>query len=268
VAERTRRLERLQAVMLRAERTNTLAMLGAGLAHDLNNLLQTIGMSVELLRMEEAQGKRASRDTLDDIVTGTQEAGRLTQRLMSFARDEMASVERTPVDVHAVVSAHEDLLKMLLPRRISLHISLEAPGERLNLPPSLLEQALVNLVANARDAMPGSGVVKIRVRTEPNLFEPQLLIEVSDTGHGIDPAIQGSIFDSFFTTKAQHGTGIGLASVRAMMESVGGTVEVMSVPGHGATFTLAFPIERLGDTGTYAATGASAATAASSSPAE
>jgi signal transduction histidine kinase len=243
VLERTLRLERLQVVMLKTERLNTLAMLGAGLAHDLNNLLFTTSLSVEVLRRESNAGKPVRPELLAQISTATIEAGRLTKRLMSFARIEMDTIEApTPIELRAAVAAQEDLLRMILPRTVGLSMLLEVSPRRVLVPPTLIEQALVNLVANARDAMPDGGSVTVRVRESNHDTAPRLLVEVTDTGHGISPEIHETIFETFFTTKADTGTGIGLASVRAMMTSVGGDVRVDSQYGAGATFTLVFPV--------------------------
>ena len=242
VVERTQRLEKLQSVMLRTERLNTLAMLGAGLAHDLNNLLFTTSLSVEMLRREAEGGKPARAELLGQITKATTESGRLTKRLMTFARGDTDAGEPKLVELRAAVAAQEDLLRMILPRTIGFHLLLEVSSSRVLVPPTLIEQSLVNLVSNARDAMPNGGNVTVRVREDCCDETPRLLVEVSDTGQGIAPELQETIFETFFTTKSTHGTGIGLASVRAMMASIGGTVCVCSAPGEGATFTLSFPV--------------------------
>ena len=242
VGERTERLEKLQSVMLRTERLNTLAMLGAGLAHDLNNLLFTTSLSVETLRREAEAGIPARAELLGQITKATSEAGRLTKRLMTFARGEPDIVEPRLVELRAAVAAQEDLLRMILPRTIGFHLLLEVSSRRVLVPPMLIEQALVNLVSNARDAMPNGGNVTVRVREDCGDDTSRLLVEVSDTGQGIAPEIHDTIFETFFTTKSKNGTGIGLASVRAMMTAIGGNVWVDSRPGEGATFTLSFPV--------------------------
>jgi signal transduction histidine kinase len=242
VGERTERLEKLQSVMLRTERLNTLAMLGAGLAHDLNNLLFTTSLSVETLRREAEAGIPARAELLGQITKATSEAGRLTKRLMTFARGEPDIVEPRLVELRAAVAAQEDLLRMILPRTIGFHMLLEVSSRRVLVPPTLIEQALVNLVSNARDAMPNGGNVTVRVREDCGDDTSRLLVEVSDTGQGIAPEIHDTIFETFFTTKSKNGTGIGLASVRAMMNAIGGNVWVDSQPGEGATFTLSFPV--------------------------
>ena len=242
VEERTRRLEDLQVVMLRTERLNTLATLGAGLAHDLNNLLFSISLASEQMQ-RDADGEHIDRpELLRRITKATTEAGRLTKRLMAFARSDDAAVQPAMIDVCAAVADQQDLLRMLLPRTVGLHVEVEAVSRRILLPATLVEQTLVNLVSNARDAMPDGGNVTVRVREEVTPTSQRLLIEVIDTGHGIAPELQSEIFAPFFSTKEEKGTGIGQASVRTLMESVGGTVSVSSSPGKGATFSLSFPL--------------------------
>lgn len=243
VSERTRRLEQLQKVMLRTERLNTLATLGAGLAHDLNNLIFSVGLATDRLRRDADSGGPPRAEVVDRITTATAEALRLAQRLMAFAHGDGGASDATPIRLSAAVAAQEELLRILLPRTIELRL---VPGNsrcQVLIPATLVEQALVNLVSNARDAMPDGGEVTVRVSEESVDGTPRVFLEVSDTGHGIAPELQESIFEMYFSTKAEQGTGIGLASVRALMESVGGTVSVMSAPAQGATFRLAFPVE-------------------------
>jgi signal transduction histidine kinase len=241
VQERTKRLEEMQVVMLRTERLNAIATMGAGLTHDLNNLLFSIGLAAEQMQRDE-DGRGVPHGHLPSrIKSATAEASRLTKRLMAFARSELGT-EPALVDVSAAVTAQEELLRMLLPRSVALRMQVETSQRLVLMPPTLVEQTLVNLVSNAKDAMADGGTVTVRVRDSWIDNVPFVLLEVSDTGHGIDPAIQGEIFDSFFSTKAENGTGIGLASVRALMESVGGTITVESGLGKGATFRLSFPL--------------------------
>ena len=242
VKERTRHLEQLQKVMLRTERLNTLATLGAGLAHDLSNLIFSIGLAADQLRRDAESGGPPRAQVMDRITTATAEASRLTKRLMAFAHGDGGLADTTSVELSAAVAAQEDLLRMLLPRTIGLRLILGESRRQVQMPATLVEQALVNLVSNARDAMPNGGEVTVCVREENVDDSPRLLLEVSDTGHGIAPELQSSIFEMYFSTKADQGTGIGLASVRALMESVGGTVSVTSAPARGATFRLSFPV--------------------------
>lgn len=242
VRERTKRLEELQVVMLRTERLNAIATMGAGLTHDLNNLLFSIALAAEQMQRDE-DGRGVPHGHLPSrIKSATAEASKLTKRLMAFARSELGNMEPTLIDVSAAVAAQEELLRMLLPRSVALRMQIETSQRLVLMPATLVEQTLINLVSNAKDAMQDGGTVTVRVRDSWIDNAPFLLLEVSDTGHGIAPEIQGEIFDSFFSTKAENGTGIGLASVRALMESVGGTITVESVLGKGATFRLSFPV--------------------------
>jgi signal transduction histidine kinase len=243
VLQRTQALVQAQDTLLRAERMNAVATLGAGLAHDLNNFLAVIHNSAELAQAGMAQGRPASERDLARILEASEQAGRLTRRLMSYGRRD-SGPEQGLNDVARTVEAMRELLRMLLPRDISLGFDLAAGAGPVQVDSAVLEQVLVNLVSNAKDAMPGGGAVAIRLR--PGAMpsgEPAALLEVSDTGPGIPADLHEVIFDAFFTTKAVGlGTGLGLASVRTLMAAQGGSVSVTSAPGQGTTFQLAFPV--------------------------
>lgn len=243
VLERTRSMEKIQTVMLRTERMNSLATLGAGLAHDLNNYLGVIKNSAELMSMELDEGQSIARCDLSRIIEASAKAGSLSQRLMTFARREVGSPDSLSMDLAEAIASTQEILRMMLPRRIQLNLHLgEAPPGVL-VDPTLVEQVLVNLVSNAKDAMPDGGEVTIRLRNgiDPDGL-PAAMLEVSDTGHGIPPEIRETVFDPFFTTKPEgKGTGLGLASVRTLIEGQGGTVEIHCPPGQGTAFRLSFP---------------------------
>jgi len=244
VAQRTQSLEKMQALMLRTERMNTMATLGAGLAHDLNNLLGAIRNSAELMQMEVEEGQAPSHRDLTRIMEASGKAGGLTHRLMAFARQETSLESHVHLELTEAVVSMEELLRMMLPRSIQLDCKIEVFDCLVPIDSTLLEQVLVNLVSNAKDAMPEGG--KVTIRLHPGSMPgggPAAILEVSDTGPGIPPEIQESIFDSFFTTKPEgKGTGLGLASVKALMEAQEGTIHLESRSDRGATFILAFPI--------------------------
>ena len=133
---------------------------------------------------------------------------------------------------------------MLLPRGIRLDYEIESSGPRVEIESAMIEQVLVNLVSNAKDALPGGGAITIRLHPGSMLNgSPAAILEVSDTGPGVPPEIRDSIFDSFFTTKPEgKGTGLGLASVKALMEAREGVIHLESRPDWGATFIMAFPV--------------------------
>ncbi len=241
VLERTRALESMQQAMLRTERMNAMAVLGAGLAHDLNNALTAVRARAELARMKLEQGQAPEPQDLDHILTAADQSAALTRRLMSFGRTE----EPGPgaLCLQEELSHLESTLRMLLGRRTTLRLDLGERAMPIRGSRSQIEQIFVNLVANARDAMPEGGTITIRLTREVGAEGPVARMEVEDTGEGMSPEIQARIFDPFFTTKGLgRGTGLGLASVRQLLLDLGGTVAVASEPGRGTTFRLRIPL--------------------------
>jgi len=242
VRQRTRALEHAQEALLRTERLNTLATLGAGLTHDLNNLLGALRTTAELMSTHLEEGQEPSRRDVKRIIDIAGKASSTTQRLMNFGR-RAAAPGNTARDIAEALAESRETMRMLLPDSITLSLGIDPDTCAALVETSTLEQVLVNLVSNAKDAMPQGGEVAIRLYsgTAPGGGSAAIL-EVSDTGSGIRPEDQASIFDPFFTTKPEgKGTGLGLASVRALMEAQNGTVDVVSFPGKGTTFRLAFP---------------------------
>jgi len=240
VRQRTRALEQAQDTLLRTERMNTVALMGAGLAHDLNNLLCAMKSSAELATLRFDEGEVPGREDLRRIGLAADRAVHLTGRLMGFARREE---ELSCLDLGTAVKEMEATLRLLLPQTVVLRIE-AAPGAGLTVQSSRLrvEQMVVNLVANARDAMPGGGILQVRTGVGDS-EKPMALLEVVDTGIGMTPEIQARIFDPFFTTKAPgHGTGLGLSSLKALVEEGGGRLEVLSEPGHGSRFRILLPL--------------------------
>jgi signal transduction histidine kinase len=244
VAQRTRSLETLQSVILKTERMNAMATLGAGLAHDLNNLLGVIRNSAELMDLELAEGRLPETRDLNRIMEAASKAGGLSHRLMAFGRKESALASTRPAELREAVEATREILEMMLPRTIQLAFDLQEPEGSVPIDARALEQMLVNLVGNAKDAMPEGGTISVRLRGEAAEGGRRAILEVADTGPGVPPEIQDLIFEVFFTTKPEgKGTGLGLPSVRSLVEAQGGTVTLESLPGQGTTFRLAFPIQ-------------------------
>ena len=241
VRQRTRALQQVQDMLLRTERMNAVATMGAGLAHDLNNLLCSVKSSAELAALKLAEGEAPGSEELDRIASAADRAARLTGRLMGFARREEEDL--SSLDLGSAVKGMEATLRLLLPRSVELSIE-AAEGSGLVVQSSRLrvEQMVVNLVANAKDAMPEGG--RLTVRTGVGKPEPPMaLLEVADTGIGMPPDILARIFDPFFTTKPPgEGTGLGLTSLRSMVEEGGGRMEVASEPGRGTRFRILLPL--------------------------
>lgn len=241
VAERTRALEQAQALLLRTERMNALATLGAGLAHDMNNVLNAIQARTELVLMDLDEGKLPSRKDLMRVQEATQLAATLSGRLMALGRQ--APEPPRALDLAEELRQIRPLLQVLLPRNLSLRLDGD-PGPMPFLGTrGQLEQILVNLVANARDAMPAGGSITIRAfAPQPGDASGGPRLEIEDTGTGIPQDLQDQVFQPFFTTKAaEAGTGLGLASVKSMLDKTGGSIQFRSQPGQGTCFQIRLP---------------------------
>lgn len=237
VLARTKSLEELQDIMLRTERMNSVGALGAGLAHDLNNALGVITTSTELCKMDMEEGQMPSVSDLDRIMVAARQSSVLTSRLMAFARQEEEVLG--PLDLAEEVANMEHVLRMMLPRHISLRMDIEHRACPIRGSRTRIEQVLVNLVGNARDALPGGGSIRVKLRMEP----PWVHLEAIDDGEGMTPETQARLFQPFFTTKPPgKGTGLGLASVRMLVEESAGTIQVASELGRGTHFKLTFPL--------------------------
>ncbi len=178
----TARLDRAQAAMLETERLNTLSTLGAGLAHDMNNLLFSIGLSAKQLRAETESGQPARPELLDRIASATTDAGRLVQYLMAFAQPEQSGAPPLWVEAGMAVAGQEDLLRLLLPRSISLRVIVDPGTNKLRLPAPVIEHVLVNLVSNARDTLPDGGEIAVHLRETQVDGTARVVLEVGATG--------------------------------------------------------------------------------------
>ncbi|WLT30023.1 sensor histidine kinase [Geothrix sp. PMB-07] len=241
VGERTRDLEIMQEAMLRTERMNAMAVLGAGMAHDLNNALATVRACAELALTRLEEGRPPAAKDLDHILVAADQSAALTRRLMMYGRveDDQAS----HLCLRDELAHMETILRMLIGRHISLRLELGGSPMPILGSRSQIEQIFVNLVANARDAMPQGGTITLRLSRAISRGKPLARVEVQDTGMGMTPEVQAQIFNPFFTTKGPgRGTGLGLASVRQLMQELGGSLSVASQPGTGTTFMLRLPL--------------------------
>ncbi|HEX9082865.1 MAG TPA: HAMP domain-containing sensor histidine kinase [Holophagaceae bacterium] len=242
VQERTRALMEAQALILRNERMNTLGMMGAGLAHDLNNALGAILSSVGLVRESLAEGQAVRARDLDRIEAAARFSAAMSGRLMAFA--SRAHELEQPIDLGQLLREDQSLLQLLLPTRIRLEVEITPGTYPLVAARGRLQQVLLNLVANARDAIPAQGVIHLALRAERNANgAAAACLEVTDTGTGMPPEVVEQLFRPLFTTKAPgQGTGLGLACVKTVIEQLSGQVEVQSAPGTGSVFTLRLPL--------------------------
>ncbi len=253
IADRKRAEERqadLQEQLNHALKMETIGRLAGGVAHDYNNMLQVILGTCDLLDGAVQRGSNAA-EHLGRIRRAAERGWALTQRLLAFSRRQPVQVR--VLDVNAAIRSVSDMLIEVIGEHIALDLNLTDEPARTKADPSQVEQALTNLLVNARDAMPDGGKVTIetRVVTLDEAYARQhayvtpgryVMLAVSDTGIGMSDAVRRRIFEPFFTTKPTgQGTGLGLASVYGMAKQLGGSVEVESEPGKGSTFSIYLP---------------------------
>jgi PAS domain S-box-containing protein len=225
----------LEAQLLHAQKMEAIGLLASGLAHDFNNTLTVAGGFAELIKAESADSQVASDAAA--IVEVVDKARELTRRLLAVARDTSRPSE--PVDVCDVVVDLAPLLRHLLGSAVEVELDLPDRPMVACLDTAQLEQALINLAVNARDAMPDGGTITIGIREVDGTF---VEVFVRDTGTGIPADVLARVFEPFFTTKPTgKGSGLGLAMVSGFAARAGGEVTVESEPGSGTTFAIRLP---------------------------
>jgi len=241
--------KRLEEQILRGQRLESIGTLAGGIAHDLNNVLAPILMSVQMLR--ETVKTKEGQAILDTLQSSSQRGADLIKQVLSFARG--VDGKRGPVNVRNLARDLEKVVHDAFPKNIQVHI--EAPMNLWTIEgdPTHIHQVLMNLCVNARDAMPDGGRLTVRIknmvideayaRMNPDGKPGQhVVVAVEDTGMGIPASIRNKIFDPFFTTKeVGKGTGLGLATVLTIVKSHHGFINVYSEPGKGAQFKIYFP---------------------------
>lgn len=246
VTERTR----LEESLRQAQRMEAVGQLAGGIAHDFNNLLTVIQSYSELL-LAESPTPRVAHD-VGEIHGAAVRAAALTRQLLAFSRRQVLRPE--PVVLDDVIESTQMLLRRLIPPEIVIDVCLADPRVVILVDRGQLEQVLINLAVNARDAMPSGGVLTLATSVATPGSTPALerctvaaplyaVIAVRDTGVGIPAETLGRIFEPFFTTKPLgQGTGLGLATVHGIVEQSGGTVTVTSRPGAGTEFRVFLPV--------------------------
>jgi two-component system cell cycle sensor histidine kinase/response regulator CckA len=237
---------RLEEQLVHAQRMEAIGRLAGGVAHDFNNLLMVIQTAASLL---EARAKGRTNELRDIalILEASERGATLTRDLLAFSRRQ--PVRKEVVRIDDVIREGAAMFSRLLGEGSTLQLELGAHDASVELDPGRFVQALVNLIVNARDAMPGGGVLTIRTgRVEASVAKTELLrgphveVRVSDSGGGIDPEVIPRIFDPFFTTKpVGKGTGLGLSMVYGTVRQAGGVITVASERGVGSTFRLLLP---------------------------
>src|SRR5256886_8907061 len=242
------KLEQMHAQLAESQKLDALGQLTGGVAHDFNNLLMVITGHVHMLKKIAGNDAKSLR-AIQAIETATQRGASLTRQLLTFARRQ--SVNPQPIDPRDSIHSVREVLDTGLGSAVQLRIDLDDGIWPVMVDPAELETALVNLIINARDAMPDGGSVSVRASNvhidNGTRKGDHVAIEVKDTGVGIPPDIMGKVFDPFFTTKPNgKGTGLGLSQVHGFVHQAGGTVAVASELGAGTTSTICLPRGRGG----------------------
>ena len=240
----------LERQLHRSQKMELVGQFAGGIAHDFNNLLGVILGYAELLR-QELPASGPLNEGVEEILLAADRAGRLTRQLLAFGRKQVLSPQA--LDLNAVIADMERMLPRILGERVAFSTHKAAELGSVVADAGQVEQVIMNLVLNARDAMPDGGRIDIATENrEVTAFEtprlspippgPYVVLSVSDTGAGMDAATQARIFEPFFTTKAiGEGTGLGLSTVDGIVGQSGGFVAVESTIGHGSTFGVYLP---------------------------
>jgi signal transduction histidine kinase/CheY-like chemotaxis protein len=250
ITERRRAAEALAehaAQLQRAQKMDVVGRLAGGVAHDFNNLLTVVIASSQMLR-NRTKGRADLGVHIDNIQTAAQRGAALSRRLLGFSRFQ--AIDEKDVDLHAVLVDLEKMMRSVIGEHMVVELDLDPRPLLAHLDQGQLEQVLLNIVLNARDAMPGGGTLTIRSRVvraddpaapRKSPSEGWVTIAVQDTGLGIPEDILGRVFEPFFTTK-QSGTGLGLATAQQIAHDLHGEITVASEVGVGTTFTVWLPL--------------------------
>lgn len=241
---------RAEQMLRQSQKTEALGRLAEGVAHDFNNLLGVITGYGGLALRQLADGHPA-RSRLEQILTAANRAASLTRQLLTYTRKQM--VEAKPIAVNKVLDETNKMLGRLIGEHIDLAVRLAPDLGIVIADPGQVQQIILNLAVNARDAMPEGGTLTIET-ANVDLDEgyaathqdvapgPYVLLAMSDTGIGMSEEVQSHLFEPFFTTKPEgQGTGLGLATVYGVVKQCGGHISVYSEPGHGTTFKIYLP---------------------------
>jgi len=243
----------LEDQLLQAQKMEAVGRLAGGVAHDFNNML-TVITGYDRMILDELSPLDPLRGYAEEVLKAADRAAAITNQLLAFSRRQI--IQPRVINVNTVIAQTEKMLRRLLGEDIQLVFDLHADIGNIRADPNQIEQAIVNLAVNARDAMPTGGRISVETASvhlddsygrthlgvKPGDF---VMIAMNDSGHGMDAATRQHVFEPFFTTKGQgKGTGLGLATVYGMVKQAGGDIWVYSEVGKGTTFKLYFPVVR------------------------
>ena len=234
----------LERALRQSQKMEAVGLLAGGVAHDFNNLLTVIQSYAGFVR-DDLPPEHELQEDLGEVLGAADKAAALTRQLLTFARRD--SADKRAVDLNESLAGMASMLRRTLGAHIEMTASTAARPAIVCIDPVQVDQVLMNLVVNARDAMPGGGALHVDValvdRVAGDVRPREVLIRVTDTGHGMDEPTRERIFDPFFTTKEKgRGTGLGLATCYGIVAEAGGSIDVTSELGRGSQFTVRLPM--------------------------
>jgi signal transduction histidine kinase len=238
LVEDTTARKELELQLTQSQRMEAVGRLAGGVAHDFNNLL-TVIKSYSTILLEALEGD-ARREDVEEIAAAADRAGALTRQLLAFSRRQM--MQPRPLHLNVVVTDIEKMLRRLIGEDIALVTQLESDLWLVHADPGQIEQVVMNLAVNARDAMPDGGRLTIETANVERETGSYVMLAITDTGVGMTSDVRAHLFEPFFTTKERgKGTGLGLSTVYGIVKQSGGDIGVHAEPGKGATFKIFLP---------------------------